>query len=287
MKQYAWKPHRPKDKDEEQSKPSAKSASRPRKKKKTEETEGPLVEELAKRELVNAMDKEHPIVTLTVGTLKANITRASGSQDEVAKETLSTVKEVVQIAANVKRSAQAVIGRFVQLVSAEPRSDMDIEVLHAICPPMTEPNEEGDDENDEEAENPSSKYSASKTRQETFLQLLLRHLYSGESLGQTKNGRLAKHLLTRCPVPPPKNLKTYQGKALLDSTGRQLAQELRQHYKRGCLELVEKVGTTVDEDQAQLHSTFNLYTCCLTSSLPYCTSSQRKSPRALLTRLGL
>lgn len=146
------------------------------------------------------MDKEHPIVSLTVGTMKANIVRANEDQDKVAKEALSTVQEIVQIAGNVKRNAQAVIGRFVQLVSAGPRSGMDNEVLHAICPPMTELDEK-DDENDGEVENRSSKYSSSKVDQEQFLQLLLRHLYSRERLSQTKRARLVDHLLTRCPPP--------------------------------------------------------------------------------------
>ncbi|KAF9983296.1 hypothetical protein BGZ65_001943 [Modicella reniformis] len=214
---HAWKPHRPKDKDEEQSqsKPSAKAVSRPPKKKKAEL----LIEELKKRELVNTMDKEHPVVSLT---------------------------EIVQIAGDVKRKAQAVIGRFVQLVSAGPRSSMDNEVLHAICPPMTEELDENeDDENDGEVKNRSPKYAASKVNQETVLTTFTSPFLLKR--GPTKLARLVNHLLTRCPPPPPKSGKTYQGGALLESTGLQLAQELRQHYKRGCLELSQKLAKKVEK----------------------------------------
>lgn len=112
------------------------------------------------------MDREHPIVTLTVGTLRANVKRASGGQDNVAEEALSTVQEIVRIAWGVKRKAQALIGRFVQQVSAGPHSSMDIELLHAICPPMAGPDDNEDDENDGEVANLSTKYNASKSHQE-------------------------------------------------------------------------------------------------------------------------
>ncbi|KAI8355500.1 hypothetical protein B0O80DRAFT_44173 [Mortierella sp. GBAus27b] len=91
MKSYEWKPYRTKENDEglAQTEPSS-STTKPSK----------AIDQLIRKELVQVMGYEHPIVTLTVGTLKANAERATGPDSEVVKE---VVREITEQAAFIKR----------------------------------------------------------------------------------------------------------------------------------------------------------------------------------------
>ncbi|KAG0218291.1 hypothetical protein BGX31_011653 [Mortierella sp. GBA43] len=126
MKSYEWKPYRTKENDEglAQTEPSS-STTKPSK----------AIDQLIRKELVQVMGYEHPIVTLTVGTLKANAERATGPDSEVVKE--------VQ-------------------VPTGPLSSMDIELLNAICPPITKSDDDRDDIEAMEAVDVYPKYGVSK-----------------------------------------------------------------------------------------------------------------------------
>jgi hypothetical protein len=218
------------------------------------------IDGLTRKELVWAMDNEHPIVSLTIGTVKANAERAAGSNPDVANEVTRIIREITQQAASTKRKAQAIIGRYIQQVSTGPLSNLDLEVLNAICPPMAKSDDENDDENEVmDPVSPSPKYDPSKVHQEKFLSMLLRHLYSGETLGSTKLAELVKYLLERCPVSIT-HKKVYPGMELLESTASQLAGEYRRHYKTSCKEISKKVCIVV---VGQAAITFNLH-CRLT-----------------------
>ncbi|KAG0196952.1 hypothetical protein BGX31_005101 [Mortierella sp. GBA43] len=111
------------------------------------------------------MDHEHPVVTLTFGTLKANTERA-GTDPGIAKEVIKVLQDITQLAATAKRKAQSVIGRYVQQISTGPLSTMDIELLNAICPPFKESEDENDDDPEVDAAKPSPKYEAAKYKAE-------------------------------------------------------------------------------------------------------------------------
>lgn len=253
MKKYVRKPYKPKPIPQDKATTSKASRTSAKKRK----TEPVPVEELEKWQLIRMMDHEHPIVVLTVGTVQGNATRA---QVDTAEETVQVIQEITTIASEVIVKAQCVIGRFVEYVSSDPQlSPKDLDLMNAICPPFgsADDSDDSDDEGATDQQDRSSpksqKFDASRTHQRMFLELLLRHLYSGKALGSTERGELVQHLLQRCPVLPP-NRKTYSGAALLESTASKLASELRGHFKSNTRMLSKKVGVVVRSYSSHDHT---------------------------------
>lgn len=233
MKRYKWKPHTQKLDALPKQNPENK-VKRARKRRKTAKKAPTPIRDMNKRQLIRAMDREHPIVTLTVGTLKANVTRAAGQNTVIGEEVARTLQEVTHIVGQCKTQVQLLIGRYIQDVTQQerPLTQVEREVLDVICPPLRRESEEEEDEDEDEDE---------AQDQVPFLSMLLRHVYSRERLAGTRLGKLATALVTRCPLPEPTLEKTYPGMAMFDSTGRQLATEIKGHFRRGCQEITDKV----------------------------------------------
>ncbi|KAF9993551.1 hypothetical protein BGZ80_008092, partial [Entomortierella chlamydospora] len=102
-KKHQWKPFKAKDENDEgkEAQPSKKAPSMPR----TVSSPDPQ----NKAKLVDAMRKQHPIATLNVGALKANINRiveVPGSAPQAVRdEALSVIQSAVQFANDIKRRA--------------------------------------------------------------------------------------------------------------------------------------------------------------------------------------
>ncbi|KAF9960813.1 hypothetical protein BGZ72_005819 [Mortierella alpina] len=254
MKRYKWKPHVPKPDAPSSQNPEDNKAKRKRKKRKITKTPTP-VEDMTKQQLVRAMDREHPLVTLTVGTVEANAMRACGNDAAIGEEVARTLQEVTRIVQECKVQVQLLIGRFIQYISKQGRPPTEEEraILDVICPPLKNDND-GDRDEDENEDGDSDQ------DQVRFLSMLLRYVYSRERLTGTKLGRLASALVSRCPLPGATLQKTYPGGPMFDSTGRQMASEIKSHFKRGCLDIIEKLEIKVKRGllaQEQLEIRYN------------------------------
>ncbi|KAF9958693.1 hypothetical protein BGZ70_009115 [Mortierella alpina] len=236
MKRYKWKPHKPGPEPATNQNSEHLKARRKRRKKTMKAPTS--IRDMTKMQLVKAIDREHPLVALTVGTVEANAMRASGNDTAVGEEVVRTLQEVARIVGECKTQVQLLIGRFIQATTKQgrPLTQEERDILDAICPPLTNASEEEEDE-DEDGD--------SDQDQVRFLSMLLRHVYSRDRLAGTKLGKLAGGLVRRCPLPEATLAKTYPGMAMFDSTGRQLATEIKGHFKRGCQDIIEKLEVKV------------------------------------------
>ncbi|KAF8923369.1 hypothetical protein BGZ47_004799, partial [Haplosporangium gracile] len=84
-----------------------------------------------KKELVNAMQWDHPTRTLDIGTINANATRAlnKGMSQANASAYLSAIKrslrDVTRISSRIKRTAQRAIGQYIERLSANNIDEND------------------------------------------------------------------------------------------------------------------------------------------------------------------
>ncbi|CAO3565510.1 unnamed protein product [Mortierella alpina] len=161
-KQYQWKPYTAQQ--EAQSKKAAaesmrkqaekeqrREARRRRRERELLKKPPPRIELMNKMQLVKAMAWEHPLVSLPVGTLKANTKRAAAAaattstthnqpmsfkrqqqyQLQQHQEVSACVMDVVHV---TKRQAQEFLGEFIETVFKHGPTEEDREILSTLCP---------------------------------------------------------------------------------------------------------------------------------------------------------
>ncbi|KAG0317269.1 hypothetical protein BGZ99_006411 [Dissophora globulifera] len=258
MKQYKWKPWKtPPESPLER--PTADVERKKAKKKPTTAKKEKAVEDMKKVDLVRSLQWEHPTVTLDVGTMSANISRALSDEPDLAPEVTRCLKEAVRLAAHTKRSCQELIGRFIQLTTAPGMGKESDKVLFDhICPRISTKSRDDDDEEEEEneEEGEADDLGGKDSDQLQFVFMLLRHIYSGDSLGNTRIGRCVQAFISRVQdlglldKRDGTALKTkmpYSGSALLRSVASQLSTEFRRIYRNGSLEMHNKLKQQHDK----------------------------------------
>ncbi|KAF9189315.1 hypothetical protein BGZ51_009709 [Haplosporangium sp. Z 767] len=175
----------------------------PSQKKKSDKLKKPrvevLVREMGKKNLLDALNWEHPSTTLNIGTLSVNDNRALVNEPDLVPEVLRCLKESVRLAADIKRSCQQLIGRFIECIVAQGTVDESDRIsLDHICPRISAKIEViGEQDDDEDGEEDVDGLGSSN-KQENFLAILLRHLYSGNyPLGKTTTGKYMQKFIDR------------------------------------------------------------------------------------------
>jgi len=261
LKQYRWKPYRKapenpsentaKDdstKDMAQDRDPAKKDAKLEKsnqgkgKSKGKDKMAKTPDEMEKAELLRALRWEHPVVTLDVGTLKANVRRAQQGKEDLSTEVMRCLKEAVRLAADTKRSCQRLIGRFIECIMAPGVfQEADREFLDHICPRISKEmlyNDEGEKQEPDDED---------KSAQGLFIGMLLRYLLSDvQSRDTTVIGKRMARFLTRVRslglLSGKRTLKpNYPGSLLLESVGRELCRELKKTYIHGSKALQDEV----------------------------------------------
>jgi hypothetical protein len=209
---------------------------------------------IVKKDMYNKMSHEHPIVTLDVGTLKANIHRATTSGDtQLEAEVLKTLQEIVHHAGNTKRTFQSLVGQFIErLLEQEEIQKSDREILDLLCPRIVSADLDVAEDNkvdgeDGEVDEDLTKEDSSDQAQ--FIKSVLQYLWSrNRPVGKLKDHvtrficRLQELGLLEVRSTALVNVPTkYPGDALLRSTCSQLCAELKRLYKHGSKELVKQV----------------------------------------------
>jgi len=157
-KQYVWKP--PKENTESPNNAASTSTSTgpstsnnvgaasppPKKKQKSTPKKNQLAaENMTKFQLVKAMQLEHPLRTLDIGTLKANTSRALKKEvhnDDDLKTKLQAavttcLSDVSRLASNSKRGCQQAVGQYLENLSFDELDDDDKIILSCLTSPFS------------------------------------------------------------------------------------------------------------------------------------------------------
>ncbi|KAF9276712.1 hypothetical protein BGZ68_009834 [Mortierella alpina] len=256
MKQYKWKawkkkPEPPQDnsnngKQDNGGQDSKKDKKRARKKRKTEPT--PL-EDMIKSELVDEMERQHPLASLNMGTLSSNSKAALADKPSLTSDVVTCIKDAVAHVARTVRLCQRLIGQYLELLFTEDKfEEKDREWLDLICPRVHDGDEEGED-TDETAATEADVQASSQCQ---FMLMLLGHLYSGDLPARsTKNslaliaflGRVHElGLLPRGNEPGTRTAMPYPKSILFQNAASQLCGDLKKHYRNGSKEIKTRIN---------------------------------------------
>ncbi|KAI8351750.1 hypothetical protein B0O80DRAFT_500105 [Mortierella sp. GBAus27b] len=247
MKKYVWKPWQGNldspNPTSQQKKSSEKSEPKEPKKPKD-------VDRMDKQELSYAMEWEHPIRTLSIGTLNANLKRALSTSPDLRNTVKSCIQEVVRQASITKRTCQRGIALYIEHLSSSEIDEKDRVILDMLCTRVSDKvvtstedlgaakgtqgeGDEGVDEN----------------KQSGFLFSLLIAIYNGRPPSLKGVGRHVCAFLEKAKDFLPamasrgeiEQRRQYPGSSFLRSSATQLMVELSKVYKIGSRELCEKI----------------------------------------------
>ncbi|KAG0319327.1 hypothetical protein BGZ99_005147 [Dissophora globulifera] len=273
MLQHKWKPWKPKTDDPQ---PQA-----PTKSKKTLKIRDPL-HDANKKKLLEGLAHEHPLVTLDMGTLRANVSKAvapseessvpSGESSAMSDEPLATtviacIQGAVREASVTKRLCQELISRyFDEVFSRTVVSQKDQDFLDLLCPRLS------DSTSDDDSTIVTNDHDSPTDKTETFIHSFMAFLYSGNPPSSMRAGIASSvndfiYRLRHYGILPafdlstagnPKNAPEYTPYLLVRSVSKQLAVELKQHYKRGCQKLSEQLLKQQEARSQPLLFNFNM-----------------------------
>ncbi|KAG0354052.1 hypothetical protein BGX24_007051, partial [Mortierella sp. AD032] len=170
FKQYVWKP--PKEKTKSDNNPNCTTSSStnagpdtkagpsteagpsanvstitppPKKKRKSTPKKVRPAADMTKFQLVKAMQWEHPLRTLDIGTLKANTSRAlkkevphdADLQQRIQHAITTCLSDVSKLASRTKRGCQQAIGQYLENLSIDHLDQDDRTILNYLTPPFS------------------------------------------------------------------------------------------------------------------------------------------------------
>ncbi|KAG0298727.1 hypothetical protein BGZ98_000089 [Dissophora globulifera] len=215
----------------------------------------PKIDDMNKMRLINAMMWEHPLVSLTIGTVNATVS--------------GCILDAVGQARTTKRQAQEFLGAFIEVVFERGPTEDDRTILSSLCPAVKSklsvaprPGQDGEggssnsastpaeDEGEEDAEDDSDedvKPSVMDMPYIAFYQILLAHIYSRKFRSKTVAKQQVSQLLARAaslgvtlPPVPPRSV-SYPTKELLESTTKQIYRSIKKMYRDGSITLEKKL----------------------------------------------
>ncbi|KAF9949368.1 hypothetical protein BGZ72_008850 [Mortierella alpina] len=194
----------------------------------------PITSTTGKTDLFWAMVREHPKVSLDLGTVQANVQR-SPVESDLEPHIMKCLQDITQNAARIKRSGQKLIGLFIEaaFVSPEPSDRVD--------------SEEQEEENDQDEEDPE--YTKSEHVQ--FFSVLLNYLYNEHPINtKTAVGKRVQQFIDRAVElqvwqasgnRSRSERMPYPASSLLRSVASELCTEVKRMYRHGSIELEKKL----------------------------------------------
>ncbi|KAF9944035.1 hypothetical protein BGZ70_005135, partial [Mortierella alpina] len=195
IKQYQWKAWKkkpeasldtiaeaPRDNSSNQDRGTSKRGGKKQKKRasKKRKMEPKPLEEMIKSELVDEMERQHPLASLNMGTLIKNTSAALADKPNLVPEVVKCVKEAIGHIARTVRLCQRLIGQYLELLFTKGMfEERDRDWLDLICPRVgdeDDTNEVGDVV--DEATVIDADIQASNQCQ--FMVMLLGYIYSGD-----------------------------------------------------------------------------------------------------------
>ncbi|KAG0020648.1 hypothetical protein BGZ81_009264, partial [Podila clonocystis] len=253
LKQYTWKPWTARP---ESPRESTTSTSRCKRKDKPAKPLLP-VELMTKKDLVLALQWEHPTRTLEVGTINANVSRAlkqfpAPLQDDYFLRIKTCLTDITRLAARSKRTCQRLIGQYLEQLSLHGVDEVDKIILDKLCPPFSVQdvaNYKNEDYNSEQSEDSQENQELDASNDNsnhplTFFMVLLNTIYSSKPPPSTgKTGPVVRMFMDKAKdfLPQQTQAVKYPGSSFLRSAAVQLTVEFRKHFKNGSIDLCKKI----------------------------------------------
>ncbi|KAG0195467.1 hypothetical protein BGX33_003246, partial [Mortierella sp. NVP41] len=155
MKQFIWKPPKEPPKAADDTDDNTRAKPKTGRSRTPSTSRSKSVDDMDKNQLVRSMVWEHPPAVLDVGTLAGNVKRVLSSEPNLQEEVVDTIQEASRLAADTKRKAQRLIGKYLETLRLEDVSEMDREILDNLCE-RVKPKETSSNGSDEEADNVES-----------------------------------------------------------------------------------------------------------------------------------
>ena len=243
-------------------KKKAKRKSKKSKKADDEPKEPLTIDQMNKRHLLTALKWEHPLVTLRIGTIQANVKAASKGRADVAREIMACLQEAVREANMTKRRAQKLIALYIEKMATGYLELKDRGFLDGLCKRI-QPEDEADsqDEGEDNADDEDSEGDeggvgsvggeGTTVIQPQFLGAFLRYLYSGKRPTNRGVGFLVGSFILRLQelglhIPlwssgASVQTPSFTPGALVRSVSGQLASEIKRLFRNGTIELKKQV----------------------------------------------
>ncbi|KAG9072050.1 hypothetical protein KI688_006272 [Linnemannia hyalina] len=180
------------------------TSPRPRKKQKsTPKKDQPAADKMTKFQLVKAMQREHPLRTLDIGTLKANTSRAlkkeipydAELQQKLQHAITTCLSDISKLASRTKRRCQQAVGQYLENLSVDHLDEVDRTIFSYLTPYFSvqeiEEAKNGITPNPEEKpsdnkNNPQASIDNKNSPEAFFLSLLVA-IYKASAPQKTKN----------------------------------------------------------------------------------------------------
>ncbi|KAF9079285.1 hypothetical protein BGX23_004464, partial [Mortierella sp. AD031] len=268
MKQFIWKPPKEPPKAADDTDDNTRAKPKTGRSRTPSTSRSKSVDDMDKNQLVRSMVWEHPPAVLDVGTLAGNVKRVLSSEPNLQEEVVDTIQEASRLAADTKRKAQRLIGKYLETLRLENVSEMDREILDNLCE-RVKPKETSSNGSDEEADNVESEDASTEldgkgSTQFMFLSSFLKFLYSGNFPDDGKTGKSVNNLIRRLeehqhqdePLHPDERepifklrrprgtlneTMPYTPTDLVRSVASQLRVELKKIYRNGSHDLSDKL----------------------------------------------
>ncbi|KAK5828979.1 hypothetical protein F5H01DRAFT_12584 [Linnemannia elongata] len=250
-----------------------------------------------KQRLSKSLGWHHPTVSLEVGTLEANTRRVSSLSPELQGEVAKCLKEGSQLAVDIKRKAQRLIGRFLETLRTriedavvearrkkngeallesdrlkarrEAVSDDERVVLDFLCERIKPKVDKDNGLDGGQKDAGQSDLDEETDKCVKFLETFLTYLYS-ENL-PNKNSAMGKAVNKFVGILADLELfdasrnrgeinvsMSFTPSMLVRSTASQLSVELKKHYRNGTHLLYDKVCTLKDKGQVEAYIDFSI-----------------------------
>ncbi|KAF9343629.1 hypothetical protein BGX26_005436, partial [Mortierella sp. AD094] len=268
MKQYKWKtwtapPPNPKSPD-----PATNPDPTPKKKRKTLKKPRKAIADMNKRDILYNLAAEHPMTTLNVGTLSANVEEVLGDDPALLQEALLCIREGVRLATTTKRQCQQVFGLYLEHLDNHGATPSDRVTLDYLCPRLKPKNPIPAADQDEQDQIPNDKdeeEDAESNQRKSFLEAFLRFLYSGNystsrGIGLAVDSFIQRledlRILKKGDRQALNNRMDYTPTDLVHSIASQLSVEFGKMYKNGTYDIAEKLQRL--KNNGQLPTTNNI-----------------------------
>ncbi|KAF8958121.1 hypothetical protein BGZ46_002037, partial [Entomortierella lignicola] len=269
MKQFVLKPY--KEPSVEPTEPSDNSHNKPKaqpkaqSKAKAKAKSAPTL----KLEVMRSMAYQHPISSLYIGTLSANVKRAVSNQPTLQQAVTLCIQEASREAARIKRKGQILIGTYIERLESigKDLSNTDRAILDLLSRRLVIKDAERLDTDDEEIESNSNddaelegKVKAGKgAEQLAFLWAFLKSIYSGNPPNNVGMGQKVNAFIYRlCQLglyTQPRSLSEINERMpftptdLVRSVATDLKAQLERIYRRGSYDLYNKLKETQKDVQ--------------------------------------
>jgi len=201
-----------------------------------------------KKELVKGMQWEHPLRTLSVGTLNANIKQVLSNNSTLRYNVRTSIQQVVRLASETKRICQRAIAQYIERVVDIKMDPKDIELLDMICPRIQPKVKDKDQDNEaDELEELDHQIEEKQDRQASFLTSLMHCIYNKARPSRTKptamDVKVTEFIARASDFLPAMTggYVPYPASAILRSATGQMCVEIKKHYRNGSYDLCEKV----------------------------------------------